>query len=113
MPANKDGRTDLGEAIPHARKRPPDQAPEHLPKPPRGHAPPTHFISDVATSVSEWKRFHSLTLVATTQAAARIAESDPALMNFVSKVCHPECNEGSISAWVAGGIQMDPSLRSG
>jgi len=28
---------------------------------------PKVFISDVATSVSEWKRLHSLTLVATAQ----------------------------------------------
>ena len=32
---------------------------------------------------------------------------------LVRKVCHPECNEGSISAWPASSIKLDPSLRSG
>jgi hypothetical protein len=34
-------------------------------------------------------------------------------MNPVRKICHPERREGSISAWPATSIQMDPSLRSG
>ena len=30
-----------------------------------------HFIFQVATSVSEWRRFHSLTLAATAQSSRR------------------------------------------
>ena len=48
-----------------------EKAPGHLTKPLRCQFPSIFFISDVAASVSEWKRIPSLTLAATAQPSRR------------------------------------------